>query len=127
MTPKAKICLIITVLLLAVGIGAIFALRHFSKKGHIAHIYQDGQCIRTIDLSQVTEPFEFTVTTKQGGSNTIRVLPGSIGVIDATCPDKICVHTGYISSSLSPITCLPNHLVIEISGREPPDLDGIVS
>lgn len=126
MTKKAKICLIITVLLLAVGVGSIFALRFFSREGHIASIYQHGQCIRTIDLSQVREPFEFTVTSDLGGSNTIRVEPGRIAVIDATCPDKICVHTGYISTSLSPITCLPNELVIEISGGENTSLDAVV-
>ncbi len=81
-----------------------------------AYIYQNSLLIDTIDLSAVTTPYSITVTTQEGGYNMIEVLPGSIGIRDANCPDKLCVHMGFTdtNASLLPIICLPHNLIIEI-------------
>lgn len=125
MNRKTKLCIIIVILLIAASLLAIAAINHRSAKGTIAEIIQDGKCIKTIDLSQVTQPYEFTVTWENNSSNTIRVEPGKIAVVAASCPDKICMETGYISDSLKPITCLPNHLIIRIQNKKTGTLDGI--
>ena len=83
--------------------------------GTVANIFLDGTAVRSVDLSQVTEPFEFTLTAAGGqGFNVIRVEPGRIAVIDADCPDRVCVDAGWLSDSASPIVCLPHRLVIRI-------------
>ncbi len=79
-----------------------------------ADIYQNGRLIQSISLDSVEEPYTFTVTGDNDCRNEIEVRPGSIGIISADCPDKLCVHQGFIDTSLLPITCLPNHLVIQI-------------
>ncbi len=83
-----------------------------------AEIYQNGALLKTVDLSAVTESSVFTLTGENGCSNTIEVRPGSIGIISADCPDKLCVQQGFISDSLLPVTCLPNRLVIQIIQEE---------
>lgn len=83
-----------------------------------ADIYQDGILIESIDLNTVTESYRFTVTGKNNCCNEIEVRPGSIGIISADCPDKLCVHQGFIDSDLLPITCLPNRLVIQVKQHE---------
>jgi len=83
-----------------------------------AHIYQDGVLLKSIDLNAVTESYRFTVTGQNNCRNEIEVRPGSIGILSADCPDKLCVHQGFIDSSLLPITCLPNRLVIQIKSEE---------
>lgn len=80
----------------------------------IADIYQNGELLESITLSDVTEAYTFTVTGENGATNEVQVRPGSIGIISASCPDKLCVHQGFISSSLLPVTCLPNRLVIQV-------------
>ena len=62
------------------------------------------------------EPYSFTVTGKDGLTNTVLVEPGRIRVEKADCPDQICVHQGYISDGSQPIVCLPNRLIIQIQG-----------
>ena len=83
-----------------------------------ADIYQDGILIECIDLSAVTESYRFTITGENNCRNEIEVRPGGIGIISADCPDKLCVHQGFITSNLLPITCLPNRLVIQIRTEE---------
>lgn len=80
----------------------------------VAEVYQDGVLLRRISLSEVKAPYQFTVKGKDGCENVIEVRPGSIAIVSASCPDKLCVHMGSRSDSLLPIVCLPNHLVIRL-------------
>lgn len=82
--------------------------------GMIAEIYQNGELITSIPLDEVREAYRFTVTGEDGHVNEIEVRPGSIGIISADCPDKLCVRQGFISDSRLPVTCLPNRLVIRL-------------
>lgn len=117
--PK-KTALALTGLLLLLAAGCILWL--ILAKGPsdhcVAQIYQDGVLLESIDLSRVEAPYEFTVSGKDGASNTLRVTRDSIGIISANCPDRICVHQGFIRTPLLPITCLPNHLVIQLVPRD---------
>ncbi len=92
----------------------------------LARIYLRGELLTTIDLNAVTEPRLLTVELPEGGSNTIRVVPGEIAVIEADCPDRLCVQTGYTSSPLCPVICLPHGLLIQIetdtSEKDRPDI-----
>lgn len=90
-----------------------------------AQIVQDGKIIRTIDLSSVKEPYEFEVKDESGGNNTIRVERGRIAVIDADCPDKVCVNQGYIDNGAVPIVCLPHKLSITITDKKE-EIDAVV-
>ena len=114
-------------LLVFVVIGAVLYTR--PAPGTVANLYRDGVPVRSVDLSLVTEPYEFTLTDGRG-SNVIRVEPGRIAVIGADCPDRVCVKTGWRSDSASPIVCLPHRLVIRIereAAAESPDVPDAVS
>lgn len=91
-----------------------------SRGGFTADIYQNGSLIASIPLRQVQETYRFTVTGEEGCTNEIEVRPGSIGIISASCPDRLCVHQGFISDSRLPVTCLPNRVVILLR----PDAEG---
>lgn len=135
---KSEQCaFILTLLLVLVALGSLlwilfhrqsptryFPFNNDTKEENpgrvIADIYQDGELIQSILLDNVTETYTFTITNKNGGYNEIEVRPGSIGILSADCPDKLCVHQGFISTSLLPITCLPNRLVIQIRVEEYP-------
>lgn len=86
--------------------------------GLIADIYQSGELIASIPLDEVRETYHFTVTGDEGHVNEIEVRPGSIGIISADCPDKLCVRQGFISNSRLPVTCLPNRVVIRLRPQE---------
>lgn len=98
----------------AVGTYAVYT----AAPGTVARVYSGGGLVREIDLSRVTEPYSFTVTTENGGENVVSVEPGRICVSSADCPDKICVNQGWIDSGAAPIVCLPNELVIRLTDPE---------
>ena len=114
MSRNAKVILLL--LVLAGAACAAFLLLRPAGAGTVARITLDGEVVDEIDLSAVTEGYTLTVEGPGGFSNTIRVEPGRIRVEAAGCPDQVCVHQGYISHGSVPIVCLPNRLVIEITG-----------
>lgn len=89
--------------------------------GAAAKIRQDGELLRTIDLTAVDQPYDFTVTAADGGVNVVEVEQGRIRVSQADCPDQVCVRQGWIATDAAPVVCLPHGLVIEIVGAGGPD------
>ena len=115
MNKTTRILLIL--LLLAAAGSAAFLLIPKEEGGHpVARITLDGQMVEEIDLTAVSEPYFLTVEGENGLTNTIQVEHGRIRVSEAGCPDQVCVHQGYISDGTVPIVCLPNKLIIEITG-----------
>lgn len=121
---STKFWIVLIAALLAVSAAAALLLAGRSA-GTVANVYLDGQCVRSIDLSQVGEAYTFTVEGP-AGTNTVQVEPGRICVSHADCPDQVCVHQGWISTGVAPIVCLPNRLVIQIEGQAgQTDIDGV--
>ena len=92
--------------------------------GTVANIYQDGVCIRSVDLSAVTEPETFTIAGEHG-VNTVLIEPGRICISGADCPDQVCVNAGWLSDSAAPIVCLPHRVVIRIESAPAGQFDAV--
>lgn len=80
------------------------------KDGEIANIYYDGELIESINLSDVKQ--RYTIDIK--GHNKVLAENGQISMIDADCPDKLCIKQGAIKDAGYPIVCLPNKVIIRI-------------
>lgn len=106
---KNRIILIICIGIFAAGlIGSAVVL--FAPKKQTVVIKRDSEVLYTFDLSTAENQ---TIEIPYGDSgNTVEILDGQIRVRDAQCPDKTCVHMGWLHSSAMPIVCLPNHLII---------------
>ena len=109
-TIKRDICLILAFVVL--GLVLLFATRGTSKDGSFAVVEVDGKVVASYPLSQ-DGVFEVN-----GGSNTIEIQSGRVRMLDADCPNGECVHQGWISGSNQSIVCLPNRVVITVSGGE---------
>lgn len=112
MISTKKWIIIVVVILLASIIGTLVVFLH-DRSGTTAEIVVDGEVIQTVDLSKA-DGEQYITVEYEGRTNTILVQNGRICVIEAQCPDKVCVETGWIPSGEKSIVCLPNHLVIRI-------------
>lgn len=107
-------------------VGAI-ALKQNSQ-GDLGQIHQSGALVAEAILSEVTSPYEI-ILEDQGRYNRISVTAEGIAVLEANCPDQVCVLQGY--QNQSPILCLPHQVIISFStelqweGAEGGGLDGI--
>lgn len=115
------------VFLFAVAIvcGILIWLQSKQSSSQLLQIYQHGTLVQTIDLSHVQEAYTIELKGENGANNTIMIEHGRACISHASCPDQVCVNQGWISdNSTLPVVCLPNQVVLEITGGGA-DLDTI--
>lgn len=116
MGRKHRTALILVLILLTVLSAAYLVRQRLpGREGVKAVIQVGGQGKQELDLS---EDQEFWVGDPEIGRNLIRVEDGAVMVVQADCPDKICVHTGPISQEGEVIACLPHGVIIYIPRGE---------
>lgn len=91
-----------------------------------AKITVDGEHYQTLELT--AELREVEISTERG-YNLIRIHDKSVQIVDADCPDKLCIHMGTIRKVGERVVCLPNRVLVEIVGQagEGDGIDAIVS
>lgn len=109
---------LLTALLILCGGASLFLLAPGNASR--AEILSDGQVVRVVDL-HIDQ--EFTVTSPDGGTNTVTVKDGRIAVTQASCPDHYCAQRGWCSGGAQ-IVCLPNRMVIRFLDEQ--EVDGMV-
>lgn len=62
------------------------------------------------------------IETKHG-LNVIEINAFEVNIIEADCPDQLCVYQKIISKPGQILVCLPNHLTIEIVGDQAENID----
>ena len=80
-----------------------------------AEITISGKLYRTINLSEHHGEEIMEVNTKHG-TNIVKVIDNKIGIIEADCPDKVCMNPEYIEKPGESLVCLPHKVMIEIKG-----------
>ena len=106
-----KDLLFIAAILLAAGLAFLFFRPQPSESLSRAEISVDGETVMELDLS---EDQVLTVDGAGGGYNRIQVRDGAVSVLEASCPDKVCVHTGTVRYPGETIVCLPNQMIITV-------------
>ena len=80
------------------------------KAGGFAVVTVDGVKTERISLQQEgTYPLN-------GGTNILLIQDNCARMLEADCPDHICVETGEIRFEGQMIVCLPNRVVVTIEG-----------
>lgn len=124
--------------LAAISVLWIFMIKN--DKGETVEIVSNGVCVWTGDLSGINGELVLTVINDPADKNCPRVIEGNIPprshynviritsegacIIDSDCATHICIHEGITSSPSKPLVCLPNKLLITVTG-ESSDTDAI--
>lgn len=111
------ICSVLSMIILISGLGWFWWSESAADVNRYAHIYQNGSLLQTIDLATVSDNYTFTINGDDDSYNVIEVNDQKIHIIDANCPDLVCVQTGYGQNNFFPITCLPNRLIIKVTSQ----------
>ena len=114
MKMKTKHILILLAAVILLCLGGFWLIKN-ADTGSVAVIRVDGQIRDKIDLSKVEESYEINIDTEYG-HNTVLVEPGAISVVDADCPDHVCIRPGKLTGGGLSIICMPHRLVIQIGG-----------
>ena len=85
--------------------------------GTYAEITLDGKPYKKILLSEHKGEEQIDVKTDYG-YNIIEIKDASVAIIEADCPDKICIKSSFISKPGQLLVCLPHKLMVEIKSND---------
>ena len=120
---KSKKKEIIAVLILVlIAVVSFVCIRFFvENKGKYVKVYVNEKLTKTFDL---TKDREYFIETKFG-YNLLIIKNERTRILDADCPNKICVNKGYISKNGESIICLPHHVVVTVESSEDNNVDAV--
>ncbi|MDR0269193.1 NusG domain II-containing protein [Paenibacillus sp.] len=87
-----------------------------SEKNHNdmkAVIKVDGKVYQTVALTQEEQMIE---VPSDHGHNVLKIHDHGIEMIDADCPDQVCLSFGFKTRNGDTIVCLPHRVIVEIEG-----------
>lgn len=122
MIKKNDIILVGIILVLALVVILFINLNR--KEGNRVMVTVDGKPYQTFDLNKDTT---FTVEDGNGGYNTFVIEDKTVDMLEASCPDKICVNHKPIRYNHETIVCLPNKVVLTIENEENSGVDAVTN
>jgi len=105
----------------AAALGIVYLNTQQDPKKY-ACIYEDGELVHKINLNNVTKSYTIVI-----GGNTVLVEKGQISMLEADCPDKLCVNQKAISKNKENIICLPNQVIVEVQSTENSEYDAVTN
>ncbi|HKL99976.1 MAG TPA: NusG domain II-containing protein [Mobilitalea sp.] len=108
--------------LLILGIIAFILITLTKSEGSRVLIIVNGEEYKDMSLEEDTT---FTLELENGGWNTFVIKDGYVDMIDASCPDELCVNHKDIHYNNETIVCLPNNVVLQIIGGEKNEVDAV--
>lgn len=115
MKLKAGDIIIIAVsLLFAAAVALTFWQGH--SDGTAVEISINGQVVQHIAL-----PAYRTVTLEDVGV-TVVIDGNSAYISESDCPDQYCIKQGRLSTVGAAAVCLPNRVIVKITGEDAPDI-----
>lgn len=82
-------------------------------KSLIAEIKRDGKLVDKLDLNKLKKPKYIKLT--DGIHLTVLAEKGRIRVLDADCPNKICVKAGWLTKPGDMAICVPSDTTVSIN------------
>lgn len=79
---------------------------------------------------EITGTYELSNDTKvpiNHGSNILEIKNGKAKMIEADCPDQLCVHQRAIEANGENIICLPNKVIVEIKSQTESKMDAVTN
>lgn len=108
-----KIWTILIGIILLVGVAGTAFIYFPKDKPEMVEIYKDGTLVKSLPLD--SEYTEIPVIDEEK-ENIVVISDEKASMKYANCPDKLCVKQGEVGRSNTPIVCLPNKVVVKLSG-----------
>jgi len=100
----------------------IFTSFIVKEEGADVVITIDGEFYKQVSLRKDQE---IKISGDETTTNVLKIQNGKADMVEADCPDKLCVHQKSISKNGETIVCLPNKVVVEVKSGEDAEYDSV--
>lgn len=112
--------ILVVVILVFAGVGFLIYTSFGRQTAGIVKVTVDGEVFGTYSLKKEHE-------IEINDTNRLIIEDGQVDMVEADCPDQICVEHISISKNKETIVCLPNKVVVEIVGGEDAEIDAVAN
>ncbi len=110
---KLKNDIILAVVIFVLAAAGIMLMNAFKKTGDYVSVKVDGKEIHRYYLNENIDTVIYSGENGEG-TNRLVIENGEVYILQADCPDKICVNHKPVKYANERIVCLPNKVVVEI-------------
>lgn len=107
---------------LVIAVFIIIYMNAIKKNGDTVVVKINGEVYKELPLVEDTT---LEIKGVNEGVNILVVEDGYADIIEASCPDKLCVRQKRIHFDGESLVCLPNKVVIEIKSDTESGIDAI--
>ncbi|MCD1146906.1 NusG domain II-containing protein [Peptoniphilus sp. KCTC 25270] len=118
---KKDLIVIAIVLLVALGVGIPFMMPTKSKAADkYISIQVNGKETQHINWDKNSFGKKIKIEGV-GGTNYVKITEEGVSMIEADCPDQICINMAPIKDTGEMIVCLPHRVIVEIKSETADD------
>ena len=111
-------------LVAAAALLLLAALQSEPGESLTAAVTLDGEILAEYRLEEITQPVTLTLD-ELSYPLTLLVEGDGVSILHSDCPSQDCVHTGKITQAGQQIICLPNRLIVSLTGTHDLDFDAV--
>lgn len=113
---KRRDLIIIALALLAAGALYVVSQLSLGSAASTVVVTVDGQEVLRCPL---TAEDRYEIAQADGKLNVLRVEDGAVWMEEANCRDGLCIRQGRMRNGAKTIVCLPNKVVVQLTGDAP--------
>ncbi len=110
--------ILVTVILVLAGVGFLIYTNLGRQTAGFVKVTVDDELFGMYSLEKEQE-------IKINDTNLLVIKDSQVDMIEADCPDQICVKHISISKNKETIVCLPNKVIVEIVGGGDVEIDAV--
>ena len=105
----------IALILVILAIGAVVLLVSHNDREQGAYVIVTVQNREVARYSMAINGI-YDINENNGNTNRIEIKDGRVRMIEASCPNHLCIHQGWIRFEGQSIVCLPNKVTVTVCG-----------
>ncbi len=114
---------IIWIIIVSLAAGGLLYYQNYAPGGEtLVNISVNGEKFESIPLTVSNGNLRREIEGSNG-LTVVEIKDRRVRVISSACPDKICIHSGWIDRPGQMLVCLPNRVVVKIESNEQQDID----
>lgn len=114
--PKLLLDIALILAVLAVGATILLVTHNDREQGAYVVVMVQNKEIARYSMTNNGVYDIYDIYDNNGNTNKIEIRDGRVRMLEASCPNHLCIRQGWIRFEGQSIVCLPNKVTVTVRG-----------